>query len=146
MPSIFFFLAVAQGLKVGDSWVTCQLARREEGGFYAAKGASGGFRAPGEQNQLRESECNTDPQSHKPVTPDATRGCNNGFCAQSPTRAPSPAQSWPVGRTFHAGEDVCGKPRAGAGPLPLHREVWLPPFPLLGHFILTFFFFFLNAS
>lgn len=98
---IFFFLVAAQSLKVDDSWVTCQLAHREEGCFYAAEGAPwGGFRAPGEQNQLRENECNTDPPSRKPVAPDATRGFNNGFCAWNPTRAPSSTQSWPGGCTF----------------------------------------------
>lgn len=97
----FFFLVAAQGLKVDDSWVTGQLAHREEGGFYAAEGAPwGGFRAPGEQNQLQENECNTDPRSHKPAAPDTTRGFNNGFCAWNPTRAPSSAQSWPGGCTF----------------------------------------------
>lgn len=101
VPSKFFFLVAAQSLKVDDSWVTCQLAHREEGCFYAAEGAPwGGFRAPGEQNQLRENECNTDPPSRKPVAPDATRGFNNGFCAWNPTRAPSSTQSWPGGCTF----------------------------------------------
>ena len=68
------------------------------------------------------------------------------FAPRAPQGRPAQLRDGRLDVRFHAGEDVCGKPRAGAGPLPLHREVWLPPFPLLGHFILTFFFFFLNAS
>ena len=64
------------------------------------------------------------------------------FAPGAPRGSPAQLRAGRVDVRFHAGEGVWGKPRAGAGLLPLHLEVWLPPFPLLGHFILTFFFFF----
>ena len=60
----------------------------------------GGFRAPG------ENECNTDPQSHKPTAPDATRGGNNGSCAWNPARRPAQLRAGWVDAHFHAGEVI----------------------------------------
>lgn len=131
VPSnFFFFLVVAQGLKVGDSWVTCQLAEKKAA-FMQQRERPGGFRAPG------ENECNTDPQSHKPTAPDATRGGNNGSCAWNPARRPAQLRAGWVDAHFHAGEGAGTSP-GRAGWLPPHREVRLPPFPLQGRFICTF--------
>lgn len=108
VPSnFFFFLVVAQGLKVGDSWVTCQLAEKKAA-FMQQRERPGGFRAPG------ENECNTDPQSHKPTAPEATRGGNNGSCAWNPARRPAQLRAGWVDAHFHAGEGA-GQAQAGPG-------------------------------
>lgn len=76
--------------------------------------------------------------SQQPRTPRV--GLTMAFAPGTPRGRPAQLRAGRVDAHFHAGEGVWGKPRAGAGWLPLHHEVGSLPSPYRGISFAPFFF------